>query len=82
VPRDRRFVALAVATGALDMVANVLFLAAARAGMLSLAALITSLYPVVVAGLAHGLLRERLDRLQWTAVGACLGAVGLIAIGG
>jgi drug/metabolite transporter (DMT)-like permease len=80
VPRDRRFLALAVATGALDMVANVLFLAAVRAGMLSLAALITSLYPVVVAALAHGLLRERLDRIQWGAVAACLGAVGLIAL--
>jgi drug/metabolite transporter (DMT)-like permease len=80
IPRDGRFLALAVATGTLDMVANVLFLAAARAGMLSLAALITSLYPVVVAGLAHGLLRERLDRVQWGAVVACLGAVGLIAL--
>jgi drug/metabolite transporter (DMT)-like permease len=82
IPRDRRFAVLALATGTLDMVANVLFLAAARAGMLSLAALITSLYPVVVAGLAHGLLRERLDPFQWAAVGACLGAVGLIAVGG
>lgn len=80
VPRDRRFLALAIATGTLDMVANVLFLASARAGMLSLAALISSLYPVVVAGLAHGLLRERLDRVQWGAVVACLGAVGLIAM--
>jgi drug/metabolite transporter (DMT)-like permease len=81
VPRDRRFLVLAVATGTLDMVANVLFLAAARAGMLSLAALLASLYPVVVAGLAHGLLRERLDRVQWGAVAACLGAAGLIALG-
>ncbi|MEX1164153.1 MAG: EamA family transporter [Nitriliruptor sp.] len=80
VPRDGRFLALALATGTLDMVANVLFLGAARAGMLSLAALITSLYPVVVAGLAHSLLRERLDRVQWGAVVACLGAVGLIAL--
>jgi uncharacterized membrane protein len=81
VPRgDRRFLALAIATGTLDMVANVLFLAAARAGMLSLAALISSLYPVVVAGLAHQLLRERLDRVQWGAVAVCLGAVGLIAL--
>lgn len=72
---------LAVATGVLDMVANGLFLAATRSGLLSLAALISSLYPVVVAALAHGLLRERLDRLQWVGVAACLGAVGLIALG-
>jgi drug/metabolite transporter (DMT)-like permease len=72
---------LAVATGCLDMVANVLFLEATRAGLLSLAALLSSLYPVVVAALAHGLLRERLDRLQWTAVAVCVGAVALIALG-
>jgi uncharacterized membrane protein len=80
VPNDRRFLALAVATGTLDMLANVLFLAAVRSGMLSLAALISSLYPVVVAGLAHGLLRERLDRVQWGAVATCVGAVALIAV--
>ncbi|MTV26738.1 DMT family transporter [Nitriliruptoraceae bacterium ZYF776] len=81
IPRDRAFLGLALATGVLDMVANVLFLEATRAGLLSLAALLSSLYPVVVAGLAHGLLRERLDRLQWTAVATCVGAVGLITLG-
>lgn len=77
----RGFLPLAVATGCLDMVANVLFLLATRSGLLSIAALITSLYPVVVAALAHGLLRERLDRLQWGAVAACLAAVALIVLG-
>lgn len=72
---------LAVATGVLDMIANSLFLASTRAGLLSLAALISSLYPVVVAALAHGLLRERLDRLQWIGVAACVSAVALIALG-
>jgi drug/metabolite transporter (DMT)-like permease len=81
LPRARGPVWLAVATGVLDMVANGLFLASTRAGLLSLAALISSLYPVVVAGLAAGFLRERLDRWQWAGVAACLGAVGLIALG-
>jgi drug/metabolite transporter (DMT)-like permease len=81
LPRARDAVWLAVATGVLDMLANALFLAATRSGLLSLAALISSLYPVVVAGLAHGLLRERLDRWQWVGVAACIGAVGLIAVG-
>lgn len=81
IPRARGAIWLAVATGVLDMVANTLFLAATRSGLLSLAALISSLYPVVVAGLAHGLLRERLGRAQWTGVAACVGAVGLIALG-
>ena len=70
---------LAVATGVLDMVANGLFLAATRAGLLSIAALLSSLYPVVVAALAAGLLRERLDPWQWSGVAAGVAAVALIA---
>lgn len=80
-PLDRSTLWLAVATGVLDMLANVLFLAATRAGLLSLAALLSSLYPVVVAAMAAGFLRERLDRLQWTGVAAGVGAVALIAVG-
>lgn len=72
---------LAVATGVLDMVANGLFLAATRAGLLSIAALLSSLYPVVVAALAAGLLRERLDPWQWSGVAAGVAAVALIATG-
>lgn len=81
MPRDRRTLGLAAATGLLDMTANALFLAATREGLLSLAALLSSLYPVVVAGLAAGLLCERLDRLQLAGVSACVGAVALIALG-
>lgn len=79
--RDVRFLQLALVAGIFDMLANGLFLAATRSGLLSLAALISSLYPVVVAGLAHRVLRERLDRLQWAAVATCIGAVALIALG-
>lgn len=81
VPKTRDVVWLAVATGVLEMAANGFFLAATRSGLLSLAALISSLYPVVVAALAHGFLRERLDTLQWAGVAICLGAVALIALG-
>ena len=81
LPHDRATWWLAVATGMLDMLANVLFLGATRAGLLSLAALLSSLYPVVVAALAAGVLRERLDRLQWAGVAAGVSAVALIAVG-
>lgn len=81
IPRDRTTLLMGLTTGVLDMSANALFLAATRSGLLSLAALITSLYPVVVAGLAAGVLRERLDRLQIAGVAACLAAVALIALG-
>jgi hypothetical protein len=46
------------------MAANVLFLLATRADLLSLSALLASLYPVVVVVLARQLLAERLTRLQ------------------
>lgn len=81
LPRTRGVLWLALAAGVSEMAANGFFLAATRAGLLSLAALISSLYPVVVAALAHGFLRERLDTLQWTGVIICLGAVALIALG-
>lgn len=81
MPADATTWGLAVATGVLDMVANGLFLAATRSGLLSLAALLSSLYPVVVAALAAGFLHERLDRWQWTGVAAAVGAVALIATG-
>jgi hypothetical protein len=70
---------LVLATGLLDMLANVLFLEATRAGLLSIAAVITSLYPAVVAVLAHRLLGERLGRRQRLGVAACVLAVMLIA---
>jgi drug/metabolite transporter (DMT)-like permease len=71
---------LIVLTGALDMVANVLFLLATRSGLLSLAALLASMYPVVVALLARGILKERLARRQRLGVAMCLAAVGMIAV--
>ncbi len=81
LPSDPATWGLAIATGVLDMVANGLFLAATRSGLLSLAALLSSLYPVVVAALAAGLLHERLDRWQWAGVAAGVSAVALIAVG-
>lgn len=70
---------LIVLTGVLDMTANVLFLAATRTGLLSLAAVIASLYPAVVAVLAHRLLGEHLEQRQRIGVAACVLAVMLIA---
>jgi drug/metabolite transporter (DMT)-like permease len=72
---------LVVATGVLDMLANVLFLAATRAGLLSLAALLASLYPVVVAVLARVVLRERLVGRQRVGVALCIAAIAMIAAG-
>jgi drug/metabolite transporter (DMT)-like permease len=75
---DARTTWLIVASGTLDMAANVLFLLATRADLLSLSALLASLYPVVVVVLARQLLAERLTRLQGLGVAAALLATALI----
>ncbi|HXV92493.1 MAG TPA: EamA family transporter, partial [Pseudonocardia sp.] len=73
---------LVVTSGVLDVVANVLFLLATRAGSLSVSGVVVSLYPVVVVFLARVVLRERLTGLQTTGVGLALAASALLAVGG
>lgn len=75
-PRDALpLIALAGVSG---MVANALFLFATRTGVLSLASLLSSLYPVVALLLARVLLDERLRRTQAIGAGLAMCAVVLI----
>ena len=67
--------------GVLDMLANVLFLLATRGGLLSISALLSSLYPVVALMLARQILRERLHPLQSSGVVGALVAMGLLVAG-
>ncbi|TMR25483.1 DMT family transporter [Nonomuraea turkmeniaca] len=69
-----------VAAGVLDMAANVLFLLAQREGLLSLVAVLVSLYPASTLLLARQVLGERLNTIQVTGVACALGAVALIAV--
>ncbi len=66
--------------GALDMSANVLYLIATRFGLLSLVAVITSLYPATTVFLARIFLHERLALLQWAGVACAITGVVLIAL--
>lgn len=75
---DRPALGLMVLSGATDMLANLLFLLATRAGLLSLASLLSSLYPVVALVLARVLLHERLTGLQASGVVLALGATALL----
>ncbi|WP_433243896.1 EamA family transporter [Streptosporangium sp. CA-135522] len=68
-----------VAAGALDMVANVLFMLAQQRGMLSLVAVLVSLYPASTLLLARRVLGERLNAVQLVGIGFTLAAVALIA---
>jgi len=72
---------LILVAGTTDMAANVLFLLATRGGLLSLSALLSSLYPVVALLLARRILRERLHRIQAFGVFAALIATGLLITG-
>jgi drug/metabolite transporter (DMT)-like permease len=78
---SREAMPLVAVSGGLDMLANVLFLLATRTGLLTVAALLTSLYPIVVVVLARHLLAERLGRPQQVAVALSLAAVGVITVG-
>lgn len=69
----------AVACGALDMVANALYLAAVRQGQLGLVATLASLYPASTVLLARIVLGERLGTWQQAGVAAAIVAVVLIA---
>lgn len=75
-PGSLGLVALA---GVLDMGANVLYLLATRAGLLSLVAVLASLYPASTVVLARIVLGERLTRPQAAGL-ACAGA-GVVLIG-
>jgi drug/metabolite transporter (DMT)-like permease len=65
--------------GATDMSANVLYLLAAYAGYLSIAAVLTSLYPASTVFLARFVLGERLANVQKVGVALALAGVALIA---
>ncbi len=69
------------ATGLLDVTANALFLVATRHGLLSLVALLSSLYPATTVVLARAVLGERFTRTQVVSLAAAGTGVALIALG-
>ena len=68
----------AIGCGALDMIANGLYLAAVRQGQLSLVATLASLYPASTVLLARFVLGERLGQLQLVGVATAVAAIVLI----
>jgi drug/metabolite transporter (DMT)-like permease len=67
--------------GVLDVTANVLYLVASRLGLLSLVAVLTSLYPASTVLLARLVLRERMSRVQVAGLVLVVTGVALIAGG-
>lgn len=72
-------VPLIVAGGALDMCANALYVLATFKGYLSIAAVLTSLYPASTVLLAWIVLKERLGAVQYVGLIGALAGVVLIA---
>lgn len=69
---------IAMSGGALDMLANALYVFATRYGSLSVVVTLSSLYPASTVVLARVVLGERLSRTQSAGVGCALGAIALI----
>jgi len=69
------------AVGLLDVVANGLFVAASTRSLLSLVAVLGSIYPVVTVVLAHLVHGERITRIQVAGVTVALAGVVLVSAG-
>lgn len=72
---------LAIAVGVVDLIGNAAFITASRSGYLAIAAVLSSLYPVVTVLLAAVLLRERITVSHAAGVALALVAIALIAGG-
>jgi drug/metabolite transporter (DMT)-like permease len=73
---------LVIVAGAVDMLANALYLLAVWQGPLSIVVTLSSLYPASTVLLARVVLGERLNLWQITGVGCALAAIVLIVSGG
>jgi drug/metabolite transporter (DMT)-like permease len=73
-----RMVGVVLLAGACDALANMCFLLASRHGLLSLASVLTSLYPATTVVLAVCLLREHTNRIQ--RVGLALAGASIVLI--
>ncbi|MBA9002074.1 drug/metabolite transporter (DMT)-like permease [Actinomadura cellulosilytica] len=72
---------LAVGSGILDGLANALYYLAAREGLLSLAAVLTSLYPAITVLLARLVYSERLRTIQRIGLAIAATGVTLVTVG-
>ena len=76
----RNACAPALAAGAADMAANILFLLASQSGLLSLVAVIASLFPAPTVILARIFLGQRLPATRWAGLALALTGVALISL--
>ncbi len=72
---------LILASGAVDMAANAMYLEATRFGYLSIVAVLASLYPASTVVLARALLHERFTPTQSIGLACAAAGVACIAVG-
>lgn len=77
----RAAVPAVIAVGLLDTLANGLFVAASARGLLSIVAVLGSIYPVVTVVLAHLVHGERITRVQVAGITVALVGVALVSAG-
>jgi len=78
---ERRFLPAMGGVGVLDMSGNAAFIFAVQGGALAVAAVLSSLYPVITVILAAVFLRERVTRTHAVGIALAVGAIGCIAAG-
>jgi drug/metabolite transporter (DMT)-like permease len=72
---------LVLASGVLDMAANMFYLEASHRGLLSIVAVISSMYPVSTVCLAFGLDHERVSKSQAAGLAFAVTALALVSLG-
>jgi drug/metabolite transporter (DMT)-like permease len=79
--KDRVTVGIAMLAGTLDVLGNTLYVLASRAGMLSIAGVLSSLYPASTVLLARLVYGERLRPIQRVGLVVAVAGVGLVTSG-
>jgi drug/metabolite transporter (DMT)-like permease len=76
----RRAIGAAAMIGVIDLVGNLMYILATQTGQLAIAAVLSSLYPIVTVVLAIAFLGERLTRTH--AIGIAVAALAVACIAG
>jgi len=79
-PKDTTAIRIAIVAGVLDVGANCLYLLAAQAGKLSIAGLLSSLYPASTVLLARLVHHERLRTVQRFGLVLAVAGVALVTV--
>jgi drug/metabolite transporter (DMT)-like permease len=80
-PKPQKLLMILIAAGLLDAAANILFTLASRSGSLTVAGVLTALYPLGTILLARVVLKERITRIQSIGIFMALAASVLLVLG-